>query len=102
MWAASMVLSTLSDYLINKGYLSIVVSRKLFNSIGLWGPMCALIGLAFVPKGGVHLAVTLLTLAVGINSATYLGFQVNHIDLGKEILFFFVILMMDYFNLYSS
>lgn len=78
-----MVLSTLSDYLINKGCLSVVASRKLFNSIGLWGPMCALLGLAYVPKGSIELAVSLLTIAVGINSATYLGFQVNHIDLGE-------------------
>lgn len=83
MWAASMVLSTLSDWMINKGCLSVVTSRKLFNSIGLWGPMCALIALAYVPKGATELAVTLLTVAVGINSATYLGFQVNHIDLGE-------------------
>jgi hypothetical protein len=30
------------------------------------------------------LAVTLVTLAVGINSATYLGFQINHIDLSPN------------------
>lgn len=83
MWVASMILSTLSDYLINKGHLSLEVSRKLFNSIGLWGPMTALLALAYVPKGSVELAVALLTVAVGINSATYLGFQVNHIDLGN-------------------
>lgn len=46
--------------------------------------MGALLGLAFVPKGHVDLAVALLTMAVGINSATYLGFQVNHIDLAPN------------------
>lgn len=84
MWILSMVFSPISDFLINRHYLSRVVSRKLFNSIGLWIPMVALLGLAFVPKGGTDLAVTLLTLAVGINSATYLGFQVNHIDLAPN------------------
>lgn len=83
MWLASMILSPISDYLNNKGHLSVEVSRKLFNSIGLWGPMTALLALAYVPKGSVELAVALLTMAVGINSATYLGFQVNHIDLGN-------------------
>lgn len=78
-----MILSPISDYLNNKGHLSVEVSRKLFNSIGLWGPMTALLALAYVPKGSVELAVALLTMAVGINSATYLGFQVNHIDLGN-------------------
>lgn len=84
MWILSFVFSPLSDFLINRQYLSRVVSRKLFNTIGLWVPMAALLGLAFVPKGGSDLAIVLLTLAVGINSATYLGFQVNHIDLAPN------------------
>ncbi|KFB38667.1 hypothetical protein ZHAS_00006061 [Anopheles sinensis] len=84
MWLLSFVFSPLSDFLINRQYLSRVVSRKLFNTIGLWVPMVALLGLAFVPKGGSDLAIVLLTLAVGINSATYLGFQVNHLDLAPN------------------
>ncbi|XP_058823150.1 putative inorganic phosphate cotransporter isoform X2 [Topomyia yanbarensis] len=84
MWILSLVFSPISDFLINQNYLSRVTSRKLFNSIGLWIPMCALLGLAYVPKGGTELAIGLLTAAVGINSATYLGFQVNHIDLAPN------------------
>lgn len=84
MWILSFVFSPISDFLINRQYLSRVACRKLFNSIGLWIPMCALLGLAFVPKGHVDMAVLLLTVAVGINSATYLGFQVNHIDLAPN------------------
>uniref|UniRef100_A0ABK8FQZ9 Major facilitator superfamily (MFS) profile domain-containing protein n=1 Tax=Anopheles gambiae TaxID=7165 RepID=A0ABK8FQZ9_ANOGA len=84
MWMLSFVFSPLSDFLINRQYLSRVASRKLFNTIGLWVPMVALLGLAFVPKGSSDLAIVLLTLAVGINSATYLGFQVNHIDLAPN------------------
>lgn len=84
MWILSMVFSPISDALINRQVLSRVASRKLFNSIGLWIPMCALLGLAFVPKGQTDLAIALLTAAVGINSATYLGFQVNHIDLAPN------------------
>lgn len=84
MWILSMVFSPISDFLINRQYLSRVTGRKLFNTIGLWIPMGALLGLAFVPKGHVDLAVALLTMAVGINAATYLGFQVNHIDLAPN------------------
>lgn len=83
-----MILSPISDWLTNRGTLSIEFSRKMFNSIGLWGPMLALLGLAYVPKGSVELAVALLTVAIGINSATYLGFQVNHIDLGTKLMIF--------------
>lgn len=84
MWILSLVLSAVSDILIKKKVLTLNTSRKLFNTIGHWGPMCALIALGYVTKGHIELAVGLLTLAVGINSATYLGFQVNHIDLAPN------------------
>ncbi|XP_055593478.1 putative inorganic phosphate cotransporter isoform X2 [Uranotaenia lowii] len=84
MWILSLIFSPISDFLINRQYLSRVTSRKLFNTIGLWIPMVALLGLAYVPKGQTDLAIALLTAAVGINSATYLGFQVNHIDLAPN------------------
>ncbi|XP_055643877.1 putative inorganic phosphate cotransporter isoform X2 [Toxorhynchites rutilus septentrionalis] len=84
MWILSFILSPISDFLINQQYLSRVTSRKLFNTIGLWIPMGALLGLAFVPKGNTDMAVALLVVAVGINSATYMGFQVNHIDLAPN------------------
>lgn len=84
MWLLSFTFSPISDFLINRQYLSRVTCRKLFNTIGLWIPMAALLGLAFVPKGETDMAIVLLTVAVGINSATYLGFQVNHIDLAPN------------------
>lgn len=84
MWLLSFMFSPLSDFLINRQYLSREVCRKVFNTIGLWIPMGALLGLAFVPKGETDMAIVLLTVAVGINSATYLGFQVNHIDLAPN------------------
>lgn len=30
------------------------------------------------------IAVALVTMAVGVNAATYLGFQINHIDLSPN------------------
>lgn len=85
MWIFSMILSPIADFLTNRRILTREFSRKLFNSIGLWGPMCALIALAFVHKGDKTLAVALLTIAVGINSATYCGFQVNCQRSSKKI-----------------
>lgn len=70
-------MGVVGEQLVKRKILGIPTSRRLFNSIGLWGPMCALIALGYVTKGHIQLAVALLTLAVGINSATYLGFQVN-------------------------
>jgi MFS transporter, ACS family, solute carrier family 17 (sodium-dependent inorganic phosphate cotransporter), member 5 len=82
MMCMSLILSPFADWLGNKRILKTEFSRKLFNSIGLWGPMCALIALAYTTDS--TLAVTLVTIAVGINAATYLGFQINHLDLAPN------------------
>ncbi|XP_017865904.1 PREDICTED: putative inorganic phosphate cotransporter [Drosophila arizonae] len=77
----------LSDILKRNGsMMSLSFSRKLFNSIGLWLPMLALLGLGFITQGSANarLAIGLLTLAVATNSASYLGFHVNHIDLSPN------------------
>lgn len=47
-------------------------------------PAAALIGLSFVGSSQVSLAILLLILAVGFNSAVYSGYNVNHIDLSPE------------------
>jgi hypothetical protein len=51
---------------------------------GHWGPSLALLGLSFISTDDSTGAVALLTVAVGLNSAVYLGFQVNHIDLSPN------------------
>lgn len=48
---------------------------------GHWVPMCALIALGYVTRDDKNLAILLLVLAIGINAATYLGFQVRSLFL---------------------
>lgn len=85
MLVMSLILSPFADWMNNRRILKVEFSRKLFNTIGLWGPMTALIALAYVTsKDQSALAVTLVTVAVGINAATYLGFQINHLDLAPN------------------
>lgn len=84
MAVLGVIFSHMSDCIQTRNWLRLSVSRKLFNSIGHYIPMLALIALAYVPKEQAQLAVGLLTVAVGINAATYLGFQVNHIDLAPN------------------
>ncbi|EDV38028.1 uncharacterized protein Dana_GF13752 [Drosophila ananassae] len=74
----------LSKVLQRKEGVSLSLNRKLFNSIGHWIPVFSLIALGYVPREDAALAVTLLCLTVGISAATYLGFQVNHIDLSPN------------------
>lgn len=74
----------LSKVLTRMDGVSLSFSRKCFNTIGHWIPMISLIALGYVTKEHATLAVVLLTLTVGISAATYLGFQVNHIDLSPN------------------
>lgn len=94
------VFSWLADVLMRRDVVPLRISRKVFNSIGEWWwgmrehrvahanahllryighwvPMVALIGLGYVAPDNHWMAILLLTIAVGINAATYLGFQVS-------------------------
>lgn len=84
MAVMGILFSHLSHALQQRNVLRLSVSRKLFNSIGLYVPMLALVALAFISKEHATAAVALLTVTVGINAATYLGFQVNHVDLAPN------------------
>jgi len=74
----------LSKVLQRQKSLSVSFNRKFFNTIGHWIPACGLIALAYVPSDKPNLAIALLTLTISISAATYLGFQVNHIDLSPN------------------
>lgn len=82
MWLISLGVSPISDYLINRGCISTRTGRKLFNSIGHWIPAMTLVILPYMtePKS----AIFLLTIAVGLNGSTYVGYMVNHMDLSPN------------------
>lgn len=84
MFILSFVFSYTSDFLINRGSITTSASRKIFNSIGHWIPGITLISLGYLTQSNVNLAVCLLTIIVGINAATYVGFMVNHMDLAPN------------------
>ncbi|XP_039291932.1 sialin [Nilaparvata lugens] len=75
--------SWLADILYKKGIMSISTGRKMWNSIGLWGASSALLALGLFDHS-VTSAVTLLILAVALNSGTFIGFLVNHVDLAPN------------------
>lgn len=56
--------------------------------LGHWVPMCAFVALGFISSADENLAIALLVIAVGINSSTYLGFQVCNLNF-KEIIFIY-------------
>ncbi|XP_022226100.2 putative inorganic phosphate cotransporter isoform X2 [Drosophila obscura] len=84
MFGMSFVFSAISAQLNNRNCVSTGASRKLFNTIGTWIPMLTLIGLGYTRADQASLAVVLLCFTVGTNGATYLGFNMNHIDLSPN------------------
>lgn len=93
MLLLSYFFSFLSGILERRNCVPLVYSRKLFNTIGHWVPMCALVALGYVTADEKDLAIVLLIVAIGINSATYLGFQVNKTPhcIMKSVSFWFLI-----------
>ncbi|KAJ1531988.1 hypothetical protein ONE63_000624 [Megalurothrips usitatus] len=79
----SFAFAWLSDYLNNNQYISLSLNRKIANSVGLWGPAIVLVVLGFFQNDG-KTCVILLTLAVALNGATYVGYNINHLDLSPN------------------
>ncbi|EDW02608.1 putative inorganic phosphate cotransporter [Drosophila grimshawi] len=75
------IFAWLSKLMQKKDSISLSFNRKFFNSIGTFGPMCLLIALGYVPQDKDTLSVVLITLTVGLISASHVGFLINHIDL---------------------
>ncbi|CAH2096653.1 unnamed protein product [Euphydryas editha] len=84
MYILSFPMGTMTDLLIRRGWMSVTNTRKLFNSIGLWGPALALIGLSYTPEGNLILAVVMLTISVGMNAGQYTGYLLISIDLAPN------------------
>lgn len=84
LWILSFVFSSAADLLIVKKYATIGATRKIFNSIGLIVPAIALVFLSFMNEDHKNWAIGLLIVAVSVNSATYSGFNVNHMDISPN------------------
>ncbi|XP_057667760.1 putative inorganic phosphate cotransporter isoform X1 [Diorhabda carinulata] len=80
----SFVFGALSDFLINRNFISLENARKLFNSIGLIVPAIALVVLGYLPENQSVLSVMMLIIAVGVNAACFTGFQINPVDLSPR------------------
>ncbi|KAL7023039.1 hypothetical protein ACKWTF_012478 [Chironomus riparius] len=96
MWISSILLSMVADWLISTNKLSITKTRKIFNSIGQFGPA---ICLAAVSYTGCNRALTvfLLTLGISLNGGIYSGFKVR-INLNVNRIFFLINIKIIFFR----
>ncbi|XP_066253956.1 putative inorganic phosphate cotransporter [Euwallacea similis] len=84
LWILSLCVGFASDFIINRRFLTRTMSRKVFNSLGLFLPAVALAFLGYTRADQATQAVVLLITAVGTNGFHYSGFSVNHIDLSPN------------------
>ncbi|XP_035223109.1 sialin-like isoform X3 [Stegodyphus dumicola] len=78
------IFSFCADRLRHSGKLSITTIRKIFNSIGLFGPAACLLGVT-VSGCNPELIIGLFTLAMALNGGIYSGFNVTHVDMNPDL-----------------
>ncbi|KAK3885844.1 hypothetical protein Pcinc_009971 [Petrolisthes cinctipes] len=83
MWVLSIAFGQLADLLRSRGSLSTTNTRRLFNSIGHYGPMVCLVLVGFAGCNHVA-AIVFLCGAVGLNGGTYSGYMNSHLDIAPN------------------
>ncbi|XP_014257225.1 putative inorganic phosphate cotransporter isoform X2 [Cimex lectularius] len=79
LWVVSFPISYIADMLIKKGVTSISLSRKLCNTIGHWGIAACLLALGYTNSSSV--AIIMYTIGVTLVGFTFMGFNINHLDI---------------------
>ncbi|KAJ8929833.1 hypothetical protein NQ314_017436 [Rhamnusium bicolor] len=80
----SFVFGHISDFMINRSYLTRGNARKICNTIGTCVPATALLILGFLPKDAIAWSVVMIVIAGGVNSGVFCGYQVTPIDLSPK------------------
>lgn len=84
MWLMSYVYIISADIIMKNKFLSLTALRRTYNSIAFYVPAVALIAIGFVEKEQKSIAVALITLNIGVNSAATIGSSLNTIDLAPN------------------
>ncbi|XP_066153286.1 uncharacterized protein [Euwallacea fornicatus] len=77
------IYAPLSDYLIRKGYISTLNSRRLFQLIGSYGQLTCLLLLTYVAKTKTA-AVLFLSIGNSLYIAVLAGHSINHVDISPR------------------
>ncbi|CAH2096609.1 unnamed protein product [Euphydryas editha] len=84
MLVGSVVSTNFSEKLFIKGYLSLIVCRKLCTSIGFIGMALGLIMLSFIGPEYRTIAIIALTVAITTSGFWNAGFIMNYLDLSPN------------------
>ncbi|XP_018323710.1 putative inorganic phosphate cotransporter isoform X2 [Agrilus planipennis] len=83
MWLLSLVFGTICDFVVNKSYMSVAVSRKFFTTIASAGPAIFVV-LASYAGCNRTLTVAFFTIGMGFMGAYYCSMKVNVLDLSPN------------------
>ncbi|GBM03538.1 Putative inorganic phosphate cotransporter [Araneus ventricosus] len=75
--------SIMADKLRKSGKLRVTVIRKIFNSIGFFGPAVCLVSVSLVGCEPFTIVI-LLSLAMGLNGFAYSGFICTYVDMNPD------------------
>ncbi|KAL5286727.1 hypothetical protein ACFFRR_008002 [Megaselia abdita] len=84
MWLMSYVYIITADIIMKNNCLSLTALRRTYNSIAFYVPAAALIAIGFVNEDQKPIAIALITLNIGVNSAATIGSSLNTIDLAPN------------------
>ncbi|XP_055846602.1 putative inorganic phosphate cotransporter [Episyrphus balteatus] len=73
-----------ADVILKNKWVTLQVLRKIFSTIAMWGSAAFLIGIGFLSETQTVLAITFLTLNVGLESGSVIGNLLNLIDLSPN------------------
>lgn len=83
MFLLQMPVSYTADLLNRRKVTTLTVSRKLWNTIAMWGGCVGLIALGYLDDN-TTLAITLYVFVVAIGCSSNAGFNINHMDLSPN------------------
>ncbi|XP_055838559.1 putative inorganic phosphate cotransporter [Episyrphus balteatus] len=84
MWVCLYMFMISSDVALRNKWTSLLNVRKICNTFAMWGPAALLIGIGFLNETQRTLAITFITLNVGLNAGHIIGSLLNLIDLAPN------------------
>lgn len=82
MFVLQIPVTFFADFLNKRKITNLTVSRKIWNTISMWGGTIGLVILSFVED--THLTIILYVFIVAIGCTSNAGFNINHMDLSPN------------------
>jgi len=82
MFVLQIPVTFIADFMNKRNFTTLTTSRKLWNTISLWGGTIGLIILGYIED--THLTIIIYVFIVAIGCSSNVGFNINHMDLSPN------------------